>query len=305
MPATSTTLLMLLTPPELPIARYTIPALGRLTSVAGVSVVVFANGLTVDQEQRVASWLATVPNIRLASNRERIAGSTGTMVAGEWYTTDAGRRELRVGPYESAPEIWERELLRLDAGIVGIIDSDLEVLDGAFIADMIAEFGADPGLGFMSVDHSPSRTIRDSYSGQHCVLAERYHTWFCLYSPAALRACADFTFYEEVRDGVLHKYDHSARLQHHLARQHGYHGAVLDRRWRRAYLHYAAFAQNRSLDARRAALYRLVRIGRHDGWAHRGLPAPGALAIRAASAACYRLFGLGRFDHERLRYRWT
>jgi hypothetical protein len=187
----------------------------------------------------------------------------------------------------------------------GIIDSDLEVLDGAFIADMIAEFGTDPGLGFMSVDHSPSHTIRDSYSGQHCVLAERYPAWFCLYSPTALRACADFTFYEEVGDGVLHKYDHSARLQYHLAKQHGYHGAVPDRRWRRACLHYAAFAQIRSPDARRAALCRLVRIGRHDGWAHRGLPATGALAIRAASAAFYRLFGLGRFDHERLRYHWT
>jgi len=298
----TTTLLMLLTPPEVAISSYTIPALRHLTRIDGVSVLIYANGLDPEQEIRVRSFASNVPGVEVVSNRDRIAGARDAMVPGEKYVTEAGRSELRVGLYESAPEVWERELQALEGDLVGIIDSDFEVLDGEFLTAMRNSFVDDPELGFMSVDYSPPMTAFDSFSQQHCLIAARYHTWFALYSPRALRLCADFSFFEEVRDGTVVKYDHSALLQETLTANHHFVGKQLEPGFGWSYIHYGGFAQNRTLDGAWMRVYRFFRIGRHNGWIHRhGIPLIARL-IRLGSRVAFRGLGLARFDRERMRY---
>jgi hypothetical protein len=89
--------------------------------------------------------------------------------------------------------------------------------------------------------------IFETYAQQDAKIAERWHTWFCIYRRAALDRCHDFSYFEE-RDGTLPiKYDHSARLQKILTERYGYVGASLGKTCSDQFLHYGAFAQNRSL----------------------------------------------------------
>jgi hypothetical protein len=295
-------LLMIVTPPELPIAEFTIKALEKCKEIPGLSVMVFANGLDESDEAKLKSWATC--NARVLSNRQKIDKEKSTYCVGAEYTTILGRRELRVGPYESAPEIWERELPRLDADIVGIIDADFEILNVDFISAMIDAFCADPLLGFMSVNYSPEARAFDSYSQTWATIAERHHTWFCLYLRDALKREANFSYFEEKRGEELIKFDHSARLQDVLRRSYHYHGAVLDRNWSWAFVHYHAFAQNRTLSGPWLRAYRFLRIGSATGWvsAHNimFLVPP----VKLLSRILYRALWLGRFDSERARYRF-
>jgi glucosyl-dolichyl phosphate glucuronosyltransferase len=297
------TLLMIVTPPELPISHYTVPALRRLDEGGAVQVVVYANGLTSEEELVLANLARGLPHVRIQSNGERLAGQRSQMRIGEWYETEKGRKELRVGLYESAPEVWEREVPALDSPVVGIMDADFEILSPSCVTDLLAAFAKDPQVAIASTDWDPTRPVFDSYSGQQCILTTRHHTWCCLYSREVLRLSSDFSYFEELRDGQLHKFDHSARLQQTIFSR-GFNGYVLPREKRWTYLHYGAFAQNRSLHGWRLALYRILRLGRHSGWLHRHHSRILALPVRAASALLYALLRMRRFDTERSRYRW-
>lgn len=297
-------LLMIVTPPELPIAEFTIKALKACAEIPGLSIVVFANGLDESDENKLRTWTMSIGNTVVLSNREKIEREKSSYRIGAEYTTVLGRRELRVGAYESAPEIWERELQRLGADVVGIIDADFEILSADFLPVMIDAFRAHPRLGFMSVNYSPEARIFDSYSRTWATIAERHHTWFCLYLRDALKREANFSYFEEKRGEKLIKFDHSARLQEVLRQRYNYRGAVLDRTWSWAYVHYHAFAQNRTLNGRRLKVYRFFRIGSATGWffAHHinFLVSP----LKLLSRILYRILWLGRFDMQRARYRF-
>lgn len=294
---------MLVTPPELPVAKFTIKALQKFQEIPGVAIVIFANGLSALEEETVRNQADGIRNARVVSNRNKIEQEKNSYSIGQEYITEIGRRELRVGPYESAPEIWERELPRLKANIVGIMDADFEVLCGDFLPEMVKAFCTDPRLGFMSVDYSPETRIFESYSQEWASIAERYHTWFCLYLRDALKKHADFSYFEERREEII-KFDHSARLQQALKRDYNYRGGVLDTKWRWAFVHYGAFAQNRTLDGGWLRVYRFLKIGKTTGWfsAHRlsYLVQP----VKLLSRIMYKLLWLRRFDRERARYRF-
>lgn len=295
---------MIVTPPEMQIAAFTIKALDKCKEIPGLSVVVFANGLNEADVTRLQTWTAPLNNAVVLSNRKKVEREKSSFRVGAEYTTVLGRRELRVGPYESAPEIWERELQRLDADIVGIIDADFEILSAEFLPVMIDAFRDDDRLAFMSVNHSPETRTFDSYSQTWSTLAERNHTWFCLYLREALRREADFSYHEQRRGEETVKFDHSAWLQDVLRRKFSYHGAVLDGKWYWTYVHYHAFAQNRTLSGWVLKIYRFLKIGSATGWlsAHhvKFLVRP----VRLISRILYKAFLLGRFDTERGRYRF-
>jgi hypothetical protein len=297
-------LLMLVTPPELPIAMFTIKALRKFQDISGLSIVIFANGLSAPEEELVRTHANAIRNACVVSNRNKIEKQKHEFTIGAEYISEHGRRELRVGPYESAPEVWERELPKLDADIVGIMDADFEVLSGDFLPLMIEAFCADDQLGFMSVDYSPETRTFDSYSQQVAAIAERHHTWFCLYLREALTKYADFSYFEQTRGGGILKFDHAARLQEVLKRTYNYHGAVLESKWRWTFVHYQAFAQNRTLTGGWLRVYRFLKIGAITGWfsVHRinYLIPP----LKLISRILYGLLWLRRFDSERGRYRF-
>jgi hypothetical protein len=167
---------------------------------------------------------------------------------------------------------------------------------------MVAQIASEPRVAFYSTDYSAERTIFETYSQEEAKIAKRWHTWFCIYRRTALDQCHDFSYFEE-RDGKLPiKYDHSARLQKTLIERYGYLGASLGETYSDQFLHYSAFAQNRTLKGMRLKFYRIIRIGRHNGWIHRHHLVPVAKITRMLSNSTWSTIGLGRFDAERTRY---
>jgi hypothetical protein len=124
-----------------------------------------------------------------------------------------------------------------------------------------------------------------------------------VYRRAALELCHDFT-YTEVREGgkLPVMYDHSARLQEVLVSEHGYTARSFSGEYARQYLHYGAFAKNRSLKGRGLAFYRFLRIGAHNGWIHRLHTPVLAAPARLLAYSAWKLLGMSRFDAERRRY---
>jgi hypothetical protein len=132
---------------------------------------------------------------------------------------------------------------------------------------------------------------------------ERHHTWFCLLHEA-LKKYADFSYFEQTRGGEILKFDHAARLQEMLKRTYNYHGAVLESKWRWAFVHYQAFAQNRTLTGGWLRVYRFLKIGTITGWFSVHRINYLILPVKLISRILYGLLWLRRFDSERGRYRF-
>jgi hypothetical protein len=298
----NTAILMIVSPRDCPIALYTIPSLARLAkSSPCFQATVYCNGLSVQQIGQIAELLSGYTRIILKDNTEYLQSIRDTIKIGH-FVPHPGTIGLRQGFYETAPEIWSRELVRLSADFVAIIDPDFEILDDEFVNVMLDEFARLPQLAFYSTDYSPDQEIFESYAQEQAKIVERWHTWFCIYRRTSLEKCHDFNFYEE-RDGRLPvKYDHSAMLQKILQHRYGYVGRSLSSAYHSQFLHYANFAQNRSLKGMKLRLYRAVRIAKHNGWAHKHHSTLIARIVRKLAAAGWRMFRLGRFDMERLRY---
>lgn len=221
-------LLMLVTPRDLGIAHFCIRSLSKAARINGVFVYVYCNGLSVREEEHVRNLTKNLKNVETKSNTAIFLPNDPSVAVGSKYITEAGRTELREGPYENCGEVWERELLLLPSvRYVGIIDADFEILDASFIGELLDAMDSDEKVGFASTDFGETQSVFESYSQQNCVLMARYHTWFCLYRKKCLEMCSDFSYYEEFVDGVLRKYDHSARLQKLLIEEHGFHGLTL------------------------------------------------------------------------------
>jgi hypothetical protein len=294
--------LMIVSPRDCPIALCTIPSLARLAeSSPCFQATVYCNGLSVQQIGQIAELLRGHNRIILKDNTQYLQSIRDTIKIGH-FVPHPGVIEVRQGFYETAAEIWSRELVRLNADFVAIIDPDFEILDDEFVNVMLDEFARLPQLAFYSSDYSPDDERFESYAQEEAKIVERWHTWFCIYRRTSLEKCHDFNRYEE-RDGrVPVKYDHSAMLQKILQHHYGYVGAALSSAYRSQFLHYANFAQNRSLKGMKLRLYRVVRIARHNGWTHKHHSALIARIARKLAAVVWRMFRLGRFDTERMRY---
>jgi hypothetical protein len=296
----NTAFLMIVSPRDYPIALCTIPSLARLAeSSPCFQATVYCNGLSVQQIGQIAELLRGHNRIVLKDNTEYLQSIRDTMKIGH-FVPHTGT--IRQGFYEIAPEIWSRELVLLSADFVAIIDSDFEILDGEFVNVMLGEFARLPQLAFYSTCYSPDYEGFESYAQEEAKIVERWHTWFCIYRRTSLEKCHDFNFYEE-RDGRLPvKYDHSAMLQKILQHRYGYVGKALSNAYHSQFVHYASFAQNRSLEGMRLRLYRVVRIAMQNGWAHKHHSAIIARIVRKLADAVWRMFRLGRFDTERMRF---
>jgi hypothetical protein len=299
-----TDFLMIVTPVDLAIARYTIPALARLVgSSECIHAVIYCNGLAPGEVADVEDLIRPYRRFTCRENSARMHSIGESIRVGEWYTTDAGNKELREGRYENCGEIWSRELVQLEGDLVGLIDADFEIFDIDFARRIIEAFSSDRHLGVFSTEHRLRVRTLESYSGEEAIVADLYATWFCVYRRAALEKDHDFTYTESREDGQLPvMYDHSAKLQEALVRDHGFTARSFTGEYTRQYLHYGAFAKNRSLRGRGLAFYRFLRIGAHNGWIHRLKNPVLALGARALAYGAWTALRMSRFDTERRRY---
>lgn len=300
----STEFFMIVTPVDLGIAHYSIPALARLVQRSDeFRATVYCNGLSPDQVAHIAAVTQAHARFSYTDNTSRMRSLHGDIRVGEWYTTEAGNRELREGRYENCGEIWSRELVKSSAQLIVTVDADFEVLDVEFALKMIDAVIDDESLAFYSTDLRSETTMYESYSQKQAVVAEVYATWFCVYRRDALVKSHDFTPAEEHSEDRLPViYDHAARLQKALITDHGYRGCAIERVYRNQFLHYGAFAKNRTLSGHTLSFYRLMRIGVHNGWIHKIKSPAAAWLVRAFSFVAWKTLRMSRFDAERQRY---
>jgi len=294
------TLLMIVTPPDFPIAKYSLRALRKhIPAVPDCSLLIYQNGLSEQQECEIASiihgtkWLLISNRLTLPKN----------MKVGEDYQTDQGATALREGLYESQVDIWSRELVRLDSPFVGIIDPDFEIFDPSFIPGMIAAFANDAKLAIFATEHWQTEKTYDTYSQQMCLLMERWPTWFCIYRKAALEQNHDFWF-KQLRDetsGLPMYYDDSAWLQKTLV-ENGWRGRELERLHEWKYIHYGAFAQNRSLFGAKLKIYRFFRILQYNGFRHSHGSKMASKQLQRIGRRAYGVLGLKVYDREREQF---
>lgn len=299
------TLLMIITPTDFAIARYSLGALRKhIRSLSDCSLLIYQNGLSEQQEREIATitngteWL-------LISNRTALLNDIDNMKVGKQYVTDQGATALREGLYENGAEIWSRELVRLDLPLVGIIDADFEIFDPSFVPEMMAVFANDDKLAIFATEHSQTQEYFETYSQENARVMERWHTWFCIYRKAALEQNHDFS-YKEFQDeisGIPIKYDHSAWLQKILL-EYGWCGHALPRENYWKYLHYGAFSKNRSLSGAKLKIYRFFRILRHNGFRHLHRSELASQPLQLIGKVTYRLLRLTVYDRERQRFKF-
>lgn len=300
------TLFMLVTPPDLAIAKYTIASLKKtLLRVKQISAVIFLNGLSEQEEFEVYKIIGNMREmIVVKSNREKLLEIEKDIKIGEFYTTDNGAVNLREGRWESCGEVWSRELVLIDSPLIGMIDADFEIFDASFINEMRAGFIKNERLGFFSTDYDPDQKLVEFLSPIEFIAAKRYHTWFCIYRKTVLEVCHDFSLKWEIdnKTGLTWKYDHSGMLQKKMM-DLGWQGLSLNRNNYWKYLHYGAFSKNRSLSGIKLGIYRFIKICSYNGYRHiHHLPMLEKILRKIGRIFYVRLLGFDKYDNNRYRY---
>ena len=295
----------IVTPPDLCIAEYCVRAMVDAAEKLDhtVSIIVFFNGVPPRQQELIRG-IKYSGHLEFRDNYEMISAQADSIrkQIGKAYVDASGITAAREGLYENGSVIWSRELLRISADFIAIVDADFEIFDPRFVDHMLGAFTREERLGFYSTDYTQTRRTFDTYSQTECIIHERNHTWFCIYRREALLKESDFEFAEQTGIDGLVKYDHSAMLQKRLKDNHHYNGAHLPAAMHWMYLHYGAFAKNRSLTGRKLGFYRRIRVLVYNGYRHRhGIPFL-AKVLKLAGRVLNRLLRLNRFDQERRRY---
>jgi hypothetical protein len=301
-------LLMIVTPPDLPIAPYSVKAIIPALSEQ-IELVIYFNGVDPGGQKDLRAKIPSNSYIEYRSNWSSIDKNRDQLrrEIGTYFKVDASNgnytSDFRQGIYEACSEVWSRELLNSgDNELVGTIDADFECLDTSWLKSIDSLFEKDTMLAFASVDYSPQSYGYESYSRTNAYLAERYHTWFCVYRRSALDLDNSFFYTEEAYKDSILKFDHSAKLQSNLKDLYGFHGAKITEAMRWMFLHYGAFAKNRSLVGWKLKIYRFLRLLKHNGYYHLHQNKPFSYFLRMCGIAGYKFFGMRRYDAQRRHY---
>jgi hypothetical protein len=296
-------LFMIVTPPDLEISYYSIRALLPKLS-ATINLQVFFNGVESEKQNGIRSsfnspYLAFEENtVEIFLRKKEIEDQIG-----QSYLTDLGRWAFRQGLWANGSEIWSRDLLKFrNYDLIGLIDADFEVLESDFIDDAVNKFLDNPRLGFFSANFHPDCKVFDTYSGEEAVLKLRYDTWFCIYRATALVKCSDFSYYEERDQNEIRKWDHSAKLQETLSKNYGFVGSSASNEEQWKFIHYFAFAKNRTLFGWKLLFYRAISIGKHNGYRHVVKTRLFSRLITRICNTLYRLCKLEKYHKERSRF---
>ncbi|MEO5814959.1 MAG: hypothetical protein ABIT20_06735 [Gemmatimonadaceae bacterium] len=271
------TFFMPVTDRDMVIADYSVRSYAKLTGIP-FTLVIYSNWVLSSLRAKYFPRWRELPFVEIWENPE--------------HTDDRKPSDKTLwGPFELCYPMWDRELKKLTATpFHATVDADCEILDEDFVHTMLARFDAHPRLIAMSTDYNPRiESHFESYSNRVITLNERWHTHFCIYRRAALDCPVSHAYFEDA-DGV---WDDAGYFQRAL-RLAGHDLEVLDRRYRRSYIHYGAFGQNRHIDENNVALYRRLMIIRRTGVFSLGDPVSrvvarvlGALLFRKADRSTY------------------
>jgi len=304
---------MVVTKSDFNIAIYSIKALQKIICINNIKIKIFANGLTRLQENKISLIIRKWNNVSLDSNRKYIAQNKKEIQSeiGRTIYDENGRPELRVGLCEPCGSVWERELLKFNSDFVGMIDADFEILDSTFFLQMIKDLNNNPKIGIYSSDFTGKKeynntytTLDNTYSSSKTILMPRYHTWFCIYKRELLNIDSDFSYVEKKKENILYTYDHTAKLQEKLINNHNVQSrySVLENYW--SFLHYGAFSNNHTLRGFTLFIYRIFRIGKHNGFRHIiNFPSLNR-KFYWISRRAYLKLNFKKYDKERMKYTW-
>jgi len=274
--ATRVTFFMMVTDRDVVIADYAVRSYAKISGVP-FKLVIYSNWVLSSLRERYFTQWRQLPFVEVWENPEQ--------------TDDRKPQDPALwGPFELCYPVWDRELRKLtDTPFHATVDADFEILDGRFVNEMLRRFDANPRLIALSTDYNPRIPgYRDSYSGRVITLHERRHTHFCMYRRAALDCTVSHAYHEEAQPGTTEvgAWDDAGWFQRAL-KLAGNDLEVLDASYRKCFVHYGAFGQNRHITEDNVALYRRLRILGVRGAFGLGDPVT-RLAARAAAAVLFR-----------------
>jgi hypothetical protein len=262
---------MLVTPRDAVLADYAVRAYRKLYGQVDFRLVVYSNYLLPEQKRYFFPRWQRLPYVEIRRNDHHDADV-------EAIKSRVGVERLE-GPFEYCDPIWDRELPRLDGSLVATVDADFELLHPRWVPRMLAAFRDEPRLIGFSTDYSPRRVHFESFTGEHIILNERNHTWFCMYRREAFHlAGVSHAYHQEIRpDETIRRdaWDSSAFFQKSL-RDQGFSFRHLEPRYRKDYIHYGAFSKNTTVTRRTVGVFRALALAEHR------LPARPAAALRLA-----------------------
>ncbi|MEO8336682.1 MAG: hypothetical protein ABI664_16995 [bacterium] len=264
------TFFMPVTDRDMVIADYSVRSYAKITGLP-FKLVIYSNWVLSSLRAKYFPRWRALPFVEIWENPE--------------HTDDRKPNDRKLmGPFELGYPIWDRELKKLTATpFHATVDADCEILDDRFVHAMMRRFEENPRLIAMSTDYNPRiAPYYDSYSDRTFTLNERWHTHFCIYRREALECPVSHAFHDEPPD----MWDDAGYLQRAL-KLAGNDLEVLDRRYRRSYVHYGAFGQNRHIDESNVALYRRLMIIRRTGLFSLGDPVSRIIA-RAIGSVLFR-----------------
>jgi hypothetical protein len=226
---------------------------------------IYCNCLKEDIKQKYMSKWSRYDYVQLFDNYEKT--QTMNITAGETITSPEGVDRVRDGWCENYDELWTSELRKFQTDYIATVDADFEILSPYFISDMMDALESDPQLIGISSDYTAAQPkCYDSYSGRVINLAERWHTWFCIYKREAFDCKTSHFYYEEIdSNGKALVFDSAAFFQHRLISDFGYRLSVVESKYHDNFIHYGAFSKTKSVNEKNIWLYRQAAILRHNG----------------------------------------
>jgi hypothetical protein len=246
------TFFMLVTDRDMVIADYSVRSYAKITDIP-FKLVIYSNWVLSSLRERYFTEWRKLPYVEIWENPE--------------HTDDRKPQERYLyGPFELCYTIWDRELKKLtETPYHATVDADFEILDPDFIYEMMKRLEANPKLVAMSAEYNPKMPeYFDSFSAEIISLNERWQTQFCIYKREALACPESHIYHVELQDGPVPRsvWDDAGYFQRALKLM-GYQLEVVDPKYAKSFIHYAAFVMNRDIDERNVAWYRRVQLALH------------------------------------------
>jgi hypothetical protein len=265
------TFFMIVTDHDALMADYTIRSYFRIydrhdTPWSGTNFMLFvyANCLSRANRKRYLPAWRKLPFVRLYDNIEKARSMH--LKAGDIIVSPEGVPRERDSSCENYDELWTTELRKIDTPYYATVDADFEILDPGFYFLMMNELENDEHLVAYSCQYDPERVVYDSYSNASILLAERWHTCFCIYKKITHRCTVSHFYYQFLLpDGRRYCYDSAGNFQNHLIRTHGWKLKALGDEYAHHFIHYGAFSKNRSISPRNIGFYRRLAIAAQTG----------------------------------------
>ena len=230
---------------------------------------IYANCLSQKAKDKYFPIWNSYSYVEIYDNTEKVKGLY--LEYGQRPQSPEGVQGFRGGNRETGGEIWSSELRKIRTDYYATVDADFEILHVDFYLKMMEELSQNENLVVYATDYSPTAIVFDSYSNDTIAQSERWHTWFCIYKRKAQKCETSHFYYEFIMPNKMRfVYDDAAYYQYHLKEKHGYDLRALTAfsHYHRGYIHYGAFAKNRSIDENNVALYRYLSIKAVTGFTY-------------------------------------